>query len=135
MDTFVCASADGWWYHPKHVEQFPDKINCVTLHLIGYILEYISVLIIRELICVQIALPAAGFSQCRSYTSMLNNVSLQNSGSLMHMFVITSEPVPRILQFFLQTFVRSLLPLGEVFCGKDGRARKVSAKAVRFKGK
>ena len=31
---------DGWRYHPKHVEQFPDKINCVTLHLVGYILEY-----------------------------------------------------------------------------------------------
>jgi hypothetical protein len=27
-------------YHPKHVEQFPDKINCVALHLVGYILEY-----------------------------------------------------------------------------------------------
>ena len=27
------------WYHPKHVEQFPDKINCVTLHLVGYRLE------------------------------------------------------------------------------------------------
>jgi hypothetical protein len=28
-----------WWrvmYHPKHVEQFPDKINCVTLHLVGH---------------------------------------------------------------------------------------------------
>jgi hypothetical protein len=31
---------DGWCYHPKHVEQFPDKINCVTLHITGYILEY-----------------------------------------------------------------------------------------------
>jgi len=30
----------GWRYHPKHVEQFPDKINCVTLRLVGYILEY-----------------------------------------------------------------------------------------------
>jgi hypothetical protein len=35
-----------WWvvvpseYHLKHVEQFPDKINCVTLHLVGYILGY-----------------------------------------------------------------------------------------------
>jgi hypothetical protein len=29
------------WYHSKHVEQFPDKINCVTLHLVGYILEYL----------------------------------------------------------------------------------------------
>jgi hypothetical protein len=24
----------------KHVEQFPNIINCVTLHLVGYILEY-----------------------------------------------------------------------------------------------
>ena len=40
VDTVVCAPDDGWRYHPKHVEQFPDKINCVTLLLIGYILEY-----------------------------------------------------------------------------------------------
>jgi hypothetical protein len=33
----VCAPDDGWWCHSKHVEQFPDKINCVTLHLVGYI--------------------------------------------------------------------------------------------------
>jgi hypothetical protein len=26
--------------HLKHVEQFPDKINCVMLHLVGHILEY-----------------------------------------------------------------------------------------------
>ena len=31
---------DGWRYHPKHVKQFSDKINRVTLHLVGYILEY-----------------------------------------------------------------------------------------------
>ena len=37
VDTNVCAP-DYWNYHPKHVEQFPD-INCVTLHLVGYILE------------------------------------------------------------------------------------------------
>jgi len=30
VDTLVFAPDDGWWYHPKHVEQFPDKINCVT---------------------------------------------------------------------------------------------------------
>jgi hypothetical protein len=34
------APDDEWKYHPKHVEQFPDKINCVTLHFVGYILEY-----------------------------------------------------------------------------------------------
>jgi hypothetical protein len=37
----VCAPDDGWWYHPNHVEQFPDIINGVKLHLVGYILEYI----------------------------------------------------------------------------------------------
>jgi hypothetical protein len=31
---------DGWRYHPKYVEQFPDKINCVTLHLVGHTLKY-----------------------------------------------------------------------------------------------
>ena len=40
VDTFVCAPNDGWRYHPKHVEQFPDIINYVMLHLVGYILEY-----------------------------------------------------------------------------------------------
>ena len=39
VDTVVCAPDDGWWYYPKHVEQFPDKINCVKLHLVGYIWE------------------------------------------------------------------------------------------------
>ena len=40
VDTVVYAPNDGWRYPPKHVEKFPDKINCVTLHLVGYILEY-----------------------------------------------------------------------------------------------
>jgi hypothetical protein len=34
VDTFVCAPDDVWWYHPKHLEHFPDKINCLTLHLV-----------------------------------------------------------------------------------------------------
>ena len=42
VDAVVFAPDDGWWYHPKHVEQFPDKINCVLLHLVGYILEYLT---------------------------------------------------------------------------------------------
>jgi hypothetical protein len=35
-----CAPDDEWRYHPKHLEQFSDKINCVTLLLVGYILEF-----------------------------------------------------------------------------------------------
>ena len=40
VDTVVCAPDDGWWYHPEHVEQFPDKMNCVMSHLVGCTLEY-----------------------------------------------------------------------------------------------
>jgi hypothetical protein len=35
----------------KHVEQFPDKINCVTLHLVGYTGLFISPSGISELGC------------------------------------------------------------------------------------
>jgi hypothetical protein len=38
----VCVPDYEWRYHPKYVEQFSDKINCVMLHLVGYILEYAS---------------------------------------------------------------------------------------------
>jgi hypothetical protein len=27
VDTVVCVPDDGWWYHPKQVEQFPDLIT------------------------------------------------------------------------------------------------------------
>jgi hypothetical protein len=33
VDTVVRASGDGWRYHPKHVEQFPDKISCILLDI------------------------------------------------------------------------------------------------------
>ena len=36
----MCAPDDGWGYHPKHVEQFPDINKLCNLHLVGYILEY-----------------------------------------------------------------------------------------------
>ena len=41
VDTVVCAPDDGWFYHPKHVEQFPD-INkfCKVASCWIYILEY-----------------------------------------------------------------------------------------------
>ena len=29
VDTVVCSPDDEWWYHPKNVEQFLDKINYV----------------------------------------------------------------------------------------------------------
>jgi len=29
VDRVICAPDDGWRDHPKHVEQFTDKINCV----------------------------------------------------------------------------------------------------------
>ena len=29
VNTIICAPNDGWRDHPKHVEQFTDKINCI----------------------------------------------------------------------------------------------------------
>jgi hypothetical protein len=37
---YSCMRCDGGRYQPKNIEQFPDKINCVTLHIVRYILEY-----------------------------------------------------------------------------------------------
>ena len=43
VDTVVCAPGDGWWYHPKHVEQFPDKNKlCNVASCWIYIRIYIS---------------------------------------------------------------------------------------------
>jgi len=39
VDAVVCAPDHGWWCHPKHVERFPDGMDCVTLHLVGYFQE------------------------------------------------------------------------------------------------
>ena len=40
VDTVLGAPDDGWRYHPKHVEQFPDTKK-TKLHPVGYILGYI----------------------------------------------------------------------------------------------
>jgi len=53
VDTVTCATDDGWRDHPKYVEQFTDKINCVELHLFEYLLTlsyiyYISSVITRS---------------------------------------------------------------------------------------
>ena len=44
IDTVVCASDDGWRYHPKHVEQFPD-INKLCNIASCCIYEYIGILL------------------------------------------------------------------------------------------
>jgi hypothetical protein len=49
VDTVACALDDGWRYHPKHVEQFPDKINCVTLHFLDI---YIRIILTSLCLCV-----------------------------------------------------------------------------------
>jgi hypothetical protein len=41
VDTVVCAPDDGWWYHPKQVEQFPDKINCVIFNVAPCMLPHL----------------------------------------------------------------------------------------------
>jgi hypothetical protein len=44
VDTVVCAPDDGWKYHAKHVEQFPDinklcNVACCWIH------KYIGILL------------------------------------------------------------------------------------------
>jgi hypothetical protein len=42
VDTVVCAPDDGWKYHPKHAEQFPDK-NKLCNVASCWIYEYIGI--------------------------------------------------------------------------------------------
>ena len=44
VDTVVCAPDDGWKYHPKHVEQFPD-INKLCNVASCWMYEYIGILL------------------------------------------------------------------------------------------
>jgi hypothetical protein len=44
VDTVVCAPDDGWKYHPKYVEQFPD-INKQCNAASCWIYTYIGILI------------------------------------------------------------------------------------------
>jgi len=50
VDTVVSPPDEGWRYHTKHVEQFPGKINCVTLHLVGYIIGYNKLIIVFRIL-------------------------------------------------------------------------------------
>ena len=40
VDTVVRAPDDGWRYHPKHVEQFPDINKLCNVAFVGYISKY-----------------------------------------------------------------------------------------------
>src|SRR5215475_14954331 len=44
VDAVVCVPDDGWKYHPKHVEQFPD-INKLCDIASCWIYEYIGILL------------------------------------------------------------------------------------------
>jgi hypothetical protein len=44
VDTVVCAPDDGWKYHPKHVEQFPD-ISKLCNVVYCWIYKYIGMLL------------------------------------------------------------------------------------------
>jgi hypothetical protein len=44
VDTVVCVPDDGWNYHPKHIEQFPD-INILCNVASCWIYSYIGILL------------------------------------------------------------------------------------------
>ena len=48
VDTVVCAPDDGWRYHPKHVEQFPDinklcNVASCWIFIVRRIMKYVQV--------------------------------------------------------------------------------------------
>ena len=43
VDIVICVPDDGWRNHPKHIEQFTDKINCVHFNHVGLSLTYFNV--------------------------------------------------------------------------------------------
>jgi hypothetical protein len=54
VDTVVCVPDDGWKYHPKHVEQFPDinklcDVSCWIYEYIGILLGTRPILHISRL--------------------------------------------------------------------------------------
>ena len=38
VNTVICVPDDGWRNHPKHVEQFTYKINCIKNDLFVHLL-------------------------------------------------------------------------------------------------
>ena len=40
VETDVCAPDDGWRYHLKHVEQFPEINKQCSIAFVEYISEY-----------------------------------------------------------------------------------------------
>jgi hypothetical protein len=64
VDTVVCAPDDGWRYHPKHVERFPD---------------------INKLCKIQINQP----TRCNNFSSLLLDVYVWRN-----MFRASSRPSP-----------------------------------------
>jgi hypothetical protein len=55
VNTVVCAPDDGWKYHPKHLEQFPninklcDVASCWIYEYIGILLEAHPILHINRI--------------------------------------------------------------------------------------
>jgi hypothetical protein len=82
VDTIVCTPDDGFWYHLKHVEQFTDKINCVTLHLVGYILESVTVSELIVMKCFPSNFHFTKFDKFLTYGLVANIGSWMNMGSI-----------------------------------------------------
>jgi hypothetical protein len=75
VDTVVCAPDDGWKYHPKHVQQFPD-INKLCNVVSCWI--YIGILLAHPILHIsriRVNLPSQvlrGF-QCKDFHEIPNH--------------------------------------------------------------
>ena len=78
VDTVVCAPDDGWKYHAKHVEQFPD-INKLCNVASCWIYEYIGILLgahpILHISRIRVKVGSRGtFVLCGSFVTMALSV-------------------------------------------------------------
>jgi len=91
-DRVICATDEGWRNHPKHVEQFTDKINCVQLHLVGHLLTQNNVKLHRSVAFI-IGSYATKHSYClySRYHSFL--LSLQKQDNLQ----VTKSSSPKLV--------------------------------------
>ena len=106
VDTVLYAPDDGWWYHPKHVEQFPDKINCVTIFTFApcmLLYLFYSNQLIHSFLSSQPNIPQTSTSGTHTHrqhtaTYQINNLTTQTSTEVVTALSTKDGPLKMVIQ-------------------------------------
>ena len=96
VDTVVCAPDDGWRYHPKHVEQFPD-IN--KLCKVASCWIYIEIYFIMIYLLTAIGLSSGGSTHLHTNSTWNNTITTEQHKITTN--VEECEPCPVFASFTL----------------------------------